>query len=240
MLKTCEKGSDRIAKVVDPPVSDPIAWLALNHNVVADASSHNAIQLACGNHRVFLSCMPRPAVCLPRRFSSTRPTWLSPPPHGRTLRIGNRRRCFRTERNKKPTRRKRGSAYVGLLFNESPGDDRVTLYLVIRQLRTDAGILRLRIANDNAGFPLQFVTPKHGSRWKSSCASASNLPVNSWPDITEMTGSSPQKELESVPPGYEFEWSRGLVTHESNSLDPSAGSTENVLPSGLNILVALT
>jgi hypothetical protein len=39
--------------------------------------------------------------------------------------------------------------HVGLLFNESPGENRVTLYLVVRHLRNTAAILRLRFANYN-------------------------------------------------------------------------------------------
>jgi hypothetical protein len=39
--------------------------------------------------------------------------------------------------------------HVGLLSNESPGDDRITLYLVVRQLRGTAAILRPRFSNYN-------------------------------------------------------------------------------------------
>jgi hypothetical protein len=39
--------------------------------------------------------------------------------------------------------------HVGLLFNESPGNDRVTLYLVVRQLCNGGVILHRRFANSN-------------------------------------------------------------------------------------------
>ncbi len=47
--------------------------------------------------------------------------------------------------------------HVGLLFNESPGIDRVTLYLVVRQLCNSRVMLRRRLANCNG----QIDAPAH-------------------------------------------------------------------------------